>query len=134
VSSHLPIVILLACAACTQPQAATKEISMPTGTTAPATTLHIDLQEGFQQDAVIIRIDGKQVFKQEKITTDQRIGRAAGAEATTSKAEVELEVEMPKRKLKASQRVKPAEAAHIGVNIEGGKLQFRSSAHAFYYM
>lgn len=106
----------------------------PSATPAQTTTLHIDLQEGFQLDAVIIRIDGQQVFHQDKVTTDQRIGRAAGVEASTAKHEVVLEVEIPKRKLKAVQRVTPAEAAHIGISVEAGSLRFRTSAQAFYYM
>jgi len=97
-------------------------------------TIHIDLQDGFQNDEVIVRLDGKEVFHKSGVTTDIRISRADGTETAVSKPEVQMEVDLPKKHLRASQRVKPAEASNVGISIRDGKPQFRLQATAFLYM
>jgi hypothetical protein len=97
-------------------------------------TLHIDLQDGFQNDEVIIRLDGKQVFHKSGVSTDARISRADGFEATSSKPSALVEFELPAKHTKASQSIKASETPNIGIYIRDGKAQIRAQAEVFLYM
>jgi hypothetical protein len=97
-------------------------------------TLHIDLQDGFQNDEVIVRLDGKQVFHKSGVSTDIRISRADGFEAPSAKPQSTIDIELPKKHLKATQSFAPSGTAHVGVSIREGKPQFRLSAEPFLYM
>ena len=103
-------------------------------TEARSVTLHIDLQDGFQNDEVIIRLDGKQVFHKSGVSTDIRISRADGFEAPSTKAESQIEIELPKKRLKASEKVQPSQKPNVGISIREGKPQFRAQSEVFLYM
>jgi hypothetical protein len=97
-------------------------------------SLHIDLQDGFENDEVIVRVDGREVFHKDGVSTDIRISRADGLETPTAKPEVTVEIELPKRKLKASQRLKVSDSGYLGASRDGNSLRLRTSKEAFLYM
>ena len=97
-------------------------------------TLHIDLQDGFQNDAVVIRVDGKQVYSKQDVSTDARISRADALEAQASSNEVTVDVELPKKHIHASQKVRPGTTPNVGISLNDGKPEFRVQSEVFRYM
>lgn len=96
--------------------------------------LHIDLQDGFKDDEVIVRLDGREILHKSGVTTDIRISRADGIEATSTKADAQIEIELPKKNLRGTQTIKTGETPHIGISVTDGKPQFRVSAQPHRYM
>jgi hypothetical protein len=95
--------------------------------------LRVDFQEGFAADEVEIRINGHDSFHKEGVTTRRMLGLATSSEIEVPDGPVDIEIEVPTRRLSKTISLKSSESAHLGVSIQGGELKLMVSQKPFGY-
>ncbi|WP_222273050.1 hypothetical protein [Modestobacter marinus] len=84
----------------------------------PILALH--LQDGFDDDEVVVSIDGDIFRRLEHVTTRLLLGYAETLDLDVPSPTCRLEVDLPRRGLRAG--VDVAAPAHVGAGVESGHL------------
>jgi hypothetical protein len=96
--------------------------------------VNIALQEGFTGDTVVIKVNDKEVFRDENVKTRLQIGLAASFETSTEEGPVNVEILLPLRNLKETIKLQVSTAIYIGVSINQGRIDYRTSDEPFGYL
>ncbi len=97
-------------------------------------TLGIDLQDGFANDSVVVRVGDREVYRRDGVTTNLSISRADGVQVPVSDGPVAVQVDVPSRRLSFHDTLTISGDLHVGVSIEGGRLDVKTSDRPFLYM
>jgi UTP:GlnB (protein PII) uridylyltransferase len=97
-------------------------------------TLIIDLQDGFSADTIIIHVNGDSVYHKQNIETDLRISRADSTQTQVHAGSVNLDINVPTKRLSKAVTLQVATTLYVGISIRGDTLEVRSSDKPFLYM
>lgn len=95
--------------------------------------LRVDLQEGFAADDVDIRINGLESLHKEGVTTKRMLGLATSSEIEVPDGPVNVEIEVPTKRLSKAISLESSESSHLGVSIQDGEIKLTVSRKPFGY-
>ncbi len=95
--------------------------------------LTIDFQTGFSGEDVEIRVNGVPVATRSSLKTNRLTGLAGSVAAEVEPGNAEVEVSVPRLRLHQKMDVRVADAAYLGISIEGAELVLFQSGREFGY-
>lgn len=99
------------------------------------TELHVALEEGFSGDDVVVRVAGEEAFKAKALRTRLQTGFAGAFTVDVAEDDVEITVEVAKRRLRYSQKVTVDGPTWLGISLgDGGAVETRISPEPFGYV
>jgi hypothetical protein len=96
--------------------------------------LNIHLQEGFRRDEVIITHDGREIYHNPSATTHPMHPLADEMEYERGDGPLTLTVSIPNRGISRKIELEAGSPPNLGLYIDGGKIEHRTSEKAFAYM